>query len=356
MDETRSEVSRRDFLRAAGVAGTLGISGGLLGARAARGQSEGHGDEHGGTTPAATTGPGGSNAADPDGMAGHGGNAAVGDVDLSRFDPSRFLRDFYWGEERREGGRTVREYELTAEAAEIEVAPGVMYPAWAYNGQVPGPTLRAREGDRLRVAFRNRDAHPHTIHFHGLHPANMDGVFELVAQGEEFVYEFDAEPFGCHLYHCHTMPLKKHIEKGLYGAFVIDPREDREEADEMVMVMNGFDTNFDGANEVYAVNTVAFHHQRHPVKIRLGELVRIYVVNVLEFDFINSFHTHANFFDYYPTGTRLEPSEFTDTKMFAQGERGIMEFRYDFPGRFMFHAHVSEFAELGWMGLFEVEE
>jgi FtsP/CotA-like multicopper oxidase with cupredoxin domain len=124
----------------------------------------------------------------------------------------------------------------------------------------------------------------------------------------------------------------------------------------MVMVMNGFDTNFDAENEVYAVNTVAFHYQKNPIEIKKGELIRAYVVNILEFDFINSMHTHANFFNYYPTGTSLEPSEFTDTKMFAQGERGIMEFRYDFPGRFMFHAHVSEFAELGWMGLFDVRE
>jgi FtsP/CotA-like multicopper oxidase with cupredoxin domain len=342
MDETKRGFSRRDFLRVAGVAGALGVSGTVLGSHVghALGQ-EGHGGE---TDPM-----GGGHGA-------HGGNGTVGSVDVSRFDPTVFLRDFYWGEERREGGRVVREYELTAEDVEIEVAPGVVYPAWAYNGQVPGPTLRATEGDRLRVVFRNRGAHPHTIHFHGFHPANMDGVFELVGPGDEFVYEFDAEPFGCHLYHCHTMPLKKHIEKGLYGAFVIDPKEGREDADELVMVMNGFDTNFDGANEVYAVNTVAFHYQKNPIRIQKGELVRAYVVNVLEFDLINSFHTHANFFDYYPTGTRLEPSEFTDTKMFAQGERGIMEFRYNFPGRFMFHAHVSEFAELGWMGLFEVEE
>jgi manganese oxidase len=343
--EPAQRLSRRDFLRASGAAGALGISGGALGAYAAsaRGQdgshgSGGHGEgETGSTTP-------------------HVGNTAVGDVDLSRFDPAEFLRNFYWGEERKEGGKTVREYELTAEAVEIEVAPGVMYPAWAYNGQVPGPTLRATEGDRLRVVFRNKDTHPHTIHFHGFHPANMDGVFELVGSRQEFVYEFDAEPFGMHLYHCHVMPLKKHIEKGLYGAFIVDPKEGRPEADEMVMVMNGFDTNFDASNEVYAVNTVAFHHQKHPVEIKLGELVRIYVVNVLEFDFINSFHTYANFFDYYPTGTKLEPSEFTDTKVFGQGERGIMEFRYNSPGRFMFHAHVSEFAELGWMGLFDVRE
>jgi FtsP/CotA-like multicopper oxidase with cupredoxin domain len=190
----------------------------------------------------------------------------------------------------------------------------------------------------------------------------MDGVFELVGKGQEFVYEFDAEPAGLHLYHCHTSPLRKHIEKGLYGAFIIDPEEGRHEADEMVMVMNGFDTNFDASNEIYAVNTVAFHYQRHPVQIQKGRLLRVYAVNVLEFDFINSFHTHANFFHYYPTGTRhprsgeIEPSELTDTKIFGQGERGILEFRYGFPGKFMFHAHVSEFAELGWMGLFEVEE
>jgi FtsP/CotA-like multicopper oxidase with cupredoxin domain len=344
-DEPGQVLSRRDFLRASGAVGAVGISGGVLGAYAAdaRGQDEG-------------VGSGGHGGGDVGSAPTHMGNTMVGDADLSRFDPTEFLRDFYWGEERRENGQVVREYELTAEEVEIEVAPGVMYPAWAYNGQVPGPTLRATEGDRLRVVFKNQGVHPHTIHFHGFHPANMDGVFEQVGPGQEFVYEFDAEPFGMHLYHCHTMPLKKHIEKGLYGAFIVDPKEGRPEADEMVMIMNGFDTNFDASNEVYAVNTVAFHHQRHPVKIKQGELIRIYVVNALEFDFINSFHTHANFFDYYPTGTKLEPSEFTDTKVFGQGERGIMEFRYRFPGRFMFHAHVSEFAELGWMGIFEVVE
>jgi FtsP/CotA-like multicopper oxidase with cupredoxin domain len=343
--EPGQRLSRRDFLRASGAAGALGISGSVLGAYAAnaRGQSVEHS-------------PGGHGGGEVGSAATHVGNTVVGDVDLSRFDPTEFLRNFYWGEERKEGGKTVREYELAAEAVEIEVAPGVMYPAWAYNGQVPGPTLRATEGDRLRVVFRNKDTHPHTIHFHGFHPANMDGVFELVGPGQEFVYEFDAEPFGMHLYHCHVMPLKKHIEKGLYGAFIVDPKEGRPAADELVMVMNGFDTNFDAANEIYAVNTVAFHYQKNLIEIRKDELVRVYVVNVLEFDFVNSFHTHANFFDYYPTGTKLEPSEFTDTKMFAQGERGIMEFRYHFPGRFMFHAHVSEFAELGWMGLFDVKE
>ena len=123
----------------------------------------------------------------------------------------------------------------------------------------------------------------------------------------------------------------------------------------MVMVMNGFDTNFDRANEVYAANTIGFAYMQHPIVARRDELVRVYLVNVLEFDLINSFHVHANFFDYYPTGTSLEPTELTDTVIQGQGQRGILELRFPYEGTYMFHAHVSEFAELGWMGFFEVE-
>ena len=122
------------------------------------------------------------------------------------------------------------------------------------------------------------------------------------------------------------------------------------------MVMNGFDTNFDGDNEVYAVNTVAHHHMRHPIAVKLGELVRIYLVNTTEFDPVNSFHVHANFFYEYKTGTKLEPDHFTDTVMMCQGERSILEIVFPRPGQFMFHGHQSEFAELGWMGLFDVSE
>ena len=77
----------------------------------------------------------------------------------------------------------VREYTLRAVDREIEIAPGVFFPAWTYNGTVPGPVLRATEGDTLRVRFENGGSHPHTIHFHGIHPPNMDGVFEVVPPG-----------------------------------------------------------------------------------------------------------------------------------------------------------------------------
>ena len=125
----------------------------------------------------------------------------------------------------------------------------------------------------------------------------------------------------------------------------------------MVMVQGGYNTTFDGqGNQLYFVNGIPFAYMHVPVKVKKDQLVRLYLTNLLEYDPINSFHLHGNFFDYYPTGTRLEPSEFTDTISQVQGQRGILEMRFPHTGKYMFHAHKTEFAELGWMGFFEVEE
>ena len=187
----------------------------------------------------------------------------------------------------------------------------------------------------------------------------MDGSLPAhqVLPGESFLYEFDADPFGVHLYHCHANPLKRHVHKGLYGAFIIDPpaTSPRPPADEMVVVLNAFDTNFDAENEVYAANTVASFYVQEPIRVQVGQLVRMYVVNLTEFDLINSMHLHGMFFDVFKTGTSMTPSESTDTIMLCQGERAILETTFRYPGEFMFHAHQSEFAELGWMGLFRAE-
>src|SRR5829696_4878096 len=247
----------------------------------------------------------------------------------------------------------VRDYTLTAVDRELEIAPGVFFPAWTYNGTVPGPVIRATEGDRLRVRFVNGGSHPHTIHFHGIHPVGMDGVFEPIDPGAEFTYEFEARPAGMHLYHCHSTPLKKHIHKGLYGAFIVDPEEPRPPAQELVLVMNGYDTDGDGGNNFYTVNGRSFYYARYPIVVRRSELVRIYLANLTEFDLINSFHLHADFFRYQPTGTG-DHWEQTDIVMQCQGQRGVIEIDFQHTGLFMFHAHQSEFTELGWMGYFNV--
>jgi FtsP/CotA-like multicopper oxidase with cupredoxin domain len=185
----------------------------------------------------------------------------------------------------------------------------------------------------------------------------MDGVFEPVgANGGQFVYEFKAGPVGVHPYHCHVMPLEEHIVHGLYGVFIVDPKEERPPADEMVMVLNGLDTDFDTENNFYAANTIPFYYQHHPIQINTNELIRIYVVNMVEFDPINNFHLHGNLYKYYPTGTDLVPSFYTDMITLSQTERGIMEFEYGYPGKYLFHAHKVEFSEKGWIGIFLVND
>ncbi|HEX6303777.1 MAG TPA: multicopper oxidase domain-containing protein [Anaerolineales bacterium] len=319
---------------------------------------------------------------------GHHPEGAFGSVgrvnnEANGFDPHEMLYDWDYGQvSTLPTGQTLREYNIVAVDKEIEIAPGVYFPGWMYNGRVPGPSLRCVEGDRIRIRFVNAGTHPHTIHFHGIHSASMDGVPGVgageIGPGDTTVYEFDAFPFGCHLYHCHATPLKRHIHKGLYGAFVVDPDpekyqgkerqvamtrnhnyEESQQYNEMMMLMNGFDTNFDGENEVYAVNSIAFAYMHDPIQIRRDQLQRIYLINVTEFDPINSLHIHANFFNYYDHGTTLQPTLKTvDTIMQCQAQRGIVEFSFqDFePGLYMFHAHQSEFVELGWMGFLEVIE
>ena len=274
------------------------------------------------------------------------------------FDPGKFLRDFDYGKvSELEDGTTLREFTIIAEDDKMmEISPGVFFNVWTYNETVPGPTIRATEGDLVRVKFINNGEKPHTIHFHGIHPAEMDGVFEIVGQGGQFTYEFIAGPAGVHMYHCHVMPVEEHIARGLYGMYIVDPKESRPLADEMVMVLGGFDTDFDTENNFYSANTIPFYYQHHPIQINTGELIRIYVMNILEFDQINNLHIHGNLFDYYPTGTYRVPSAYTDMITFSQGDRGIMEFTYNYPGKYLFHAHKVEFSEKGWVGVFLVKD
>jgi FtsP/CotA-like multicopper oxidase with cupredoxin domain len=277
-------------------------------------------------------------------------------------DPMKYLRTFSNGRvstnSAGDTSTTIREFTLIASDDKImEVSPGVFYNVWTFNGTIPGPTIRATEGDLVRIHFVNNGSKPHSIHFHGIHRSEMDGVFDMVSPGGQFVYEFYAEPFGVFPYHCHMQPLEEHISHGLYGVYIVDPKnKPRPTADEMVMVMNGYDTDSDKENNFYTVNGIPYYYMHHPIQIEKGRLVRVYLVNMLEFDPINNFHLHANMYQLYRSGTSLTPDEYTDMVTMSQGERGILEFTYKYPGPYMFHAHKTEFAEKGWMGTFLVKD
>ncbi len=368
----RGGVSRRDFLRYASA------SAGITAAALALGKS------------ASSSIPMSTYPTTERFLHGHPHNVSAISQVPGGMNPMEFLESYYSGQFNANGER---EFELTAAPQSIEVARGVQFPAWTFYGPspwgptAPGPTLRCSEGDRVLIKFHNGDIHPHTIHLHGIHPALADGVFEIWNPGDNYTYAFDAEPFGLFLYHCHVMSVKKHISKGLYGAFIVDPVATsalglRPAASrELVMVMNGFDVNFDDENDFYTVNGIANYYLDNPIQIGVEDLVRIYLVNITEFDPVNSFHLHGHMFRLYRTGTRFDPAappfsrtgdpqtrdqrirdwlyadktaEITDTVFLGQGERAIIEFIPKNTGRFLFHAHQSEFIELGWTGLFEV--
>ncbi|HJP17627.1 MAG TPA: multicopper oxidase domain-containing protein [Nitrospinota bacterium] len=108
-----------------------------------------------------------------------------------------------------------------------ELLDGVQVTQWAFNSQVPGPTIFTHEGDLVRIITKNNTTIDHTIHPHGMWlPVNMDGVPNVtqlsIQPGETFVYEFVAQPAGLHFYHCHVNAAT-HMDMGLYGALYVSP-------------------------------------------------------------------------------------------------------------------------------------
>jgi FtsP/CotA-like multicopper oxidase with cupredoxin domain len=135
------------------------------------------------------------------------------------------------------------EVRLTAAPAAVELTPGVKSQVWAYDGQVPGPLIRAHVGDHVIVTFVNNLPEESTIHWHGIRlPAAMDGVphhsQDPVAPGGQFRYEFVARDAGLFWYHPHVASAKQ-VGDGLYGGFLIeDPAEPAGLGDEVVMVLS----------------------------------------------------------------------------------------------------------------------
>lgn len=246
---------------------------------------------------------------------------------------------------------TVRDYTFAVTETVTEIAAGAHYEQWTYNGTAPGPTLRATEGDTLRVTLINRTERPHNLHLHGRHAPEMDG-WEPIPPGEEFTYVIEAGPAGVHPYHCHTPPLAHHVARGLYGTMIIDPVEPRERAREFVLMLSGWDLSSAGVNDIYTWNGVAGFFAKFPIKVPVDELIRLYVTNMTEYDPVASFHLHAQTFDSFRNGTLSVPDQHGDTVTLSQGERSMLEFRLPQLGRYMFHPHQHHMAERGAMGWF----
>lgn len=215
---------------------------------------------------------------------------------------------------------------------------------WGYNQQIPGPTLHFREGDKLRVYFRNDLDEASSIHWHGLIvPYSMDGVGGLtqppVMPGETFVYEITIPSTpGTFMYHAHMNDMEQ-IGMGLSGAFVVDPRDggDGRYDQDHVMLLN----NIQGH---YLVNGKEFPNVE-PWVVRKGDLLRVRMINISPIE-IHPMHFHGHFTkEVAKDGTSIgstKEGRVENTVLLAPGQTIDVEVRMNAPGKgvWIFHCHV----------------
>jgi manganese oxidase len=237
----------------------------------------------------------------------------------------------------------VKVYDITAKKIQWETEPGHFVEAWAYNDQVPGPQIRVREGDRVRVVLHNQLPESTSIHFHGLEvPNEMDGVPFItqppVKPGQSFTYEFTVANAGSNMYHSHHNSAKQ-VGLGLLGAFVVEPKTkgkyDSADLDE-VLILN------DGAHG-YTFNGKSFPATQ-PIVAKLGQTVRIRFMN--EGMMIHPMHLHGMHMtviakDGWPLAAPMR----CDTLNVAPGERWDAVVHCTSPGTWAFHCHILPHAE-----------
>jgi FtsP/CotA-like multicopper oxidase with cupredoxin domain len=237
----------------------------------------------------------------------------------------------------------VKIYELTAREIDWETEPGKKVKAWAYNDQVPGPQIRAREGERVRIVLKNELPESTSIHFHGLEiPNDQDGVTFMtqppIKPGETYTYEFIVPNSGSHMYHSHHDSAKQ-VGMGLLGAFIVEPKRKRaiEHADvDYVMILN------DGYHG-YTLNGKGFP-ATEPIKAKVGQRVRIRYMN--EGMMIHPMHLHGMHMTVIDKDGWPQPQPWKcDTLNIAPGERWDVIVNCTNPGSWAFHCHILPHAE-----------
>ena len=247
-------------------------------------------------------------------------------------------------------------FELTAQAVNWPILDDTVAAAWTYNGTIPGPMIRATEGDKVRIILKNELAQPTTIHWHGIAvPNTMDGIPDVtqkpVQPGETFIYEFVASPAGTYMYHSHYEGDVQ-VAAGLYAPFIIDPEEQTTHLPDVdvdlmfsemlikdgqtfaAMPMSGMEPNY------FTINGKAFPNTE-TIEVKKGQLVRLRLTSIGQF--VHPIHLHGVPFKIIATDGHPVPdaAQLTkDTVLVAPGERYDIEFVATEPGQWMLHCHI----------------
>ena len=250
---------------------------------------------------------------------------------------------------------------ITVEDRTIEIAPGVRYAAWTFNGHVPGPTIHVRQGQRVDVTFRNNGSMPHSLDFHAARVA-ANQAFKDLLPGHTMHVSFVAQTPGVFLYHCVTAPAVAHIANGMYGAMIVDPKKPLPAARSFVLV--GAEWYTDGGSPAHldyakalamtpdwaTFNGAAFQYNDRPLHVAPGERVRFYVLNAGPNNVL-PFHIVGGIFDRaYPDGDMTHWLRDVQTTDVPPGGASIFDVHFQTQGVYGFVSHSFANAEKGEIG------
>jgi nitrite reductase (NO-forming) len=267
----------------------------------------------------------------------------------------------------------VREYRIPMTHRSVEIAPGVMYDGWTFGNTVPGPVIRVRQGDLVKVTLVNESDMPHSIDFHSAR-IPMDVAFRTIGPGEELEFEFTANDPGAYMVHCGTPPVLMHIMQGMYLPIIVDPaggwgtKVDKE----FVLTQSEFYT-IAGANgnhgpdwnaamkkdASYVVfNGRANQYQAAPLEVNVGDRVRFFVMNAGP-SLRSDFHIVGAVFDrVYPDGNPSNALSGVQTYTVPAGGGAVFETEFKAgasgQGVYAFVTHAFADASKGAVGLIKV--
>jgi FtsP/CotA-like multicopper oxidase with cupredoxin domain len=252
----------------------------------------------------------------------------------------------------------IKVFELTTSVIRWTILPGVTVDAYAYNGQIPGPRIRVRQGDRLRIIVRNRLPEETTIHWHGLIlPNQMDGPAEItqapILPGGTYNYEFTVSQHGTYFYHPHAKPDRTQA-LGLYGALIIDPTNPSDElaADHdyiiqmqewllregltyPAMPMDGMQPNY------FTINGKSYP-STEVIPMKVGETLKVRFIGTHN-GFIHPMHIHGGPFEVVARDGETIPATarfLADTVNVGPGQRYDVIWKARRPGKWLIHCHI----------------
>ncbi|HEU0027828.1 MAG TPA: multicopper oxidase domain-containing protein [Ktedonobacterales bacterium] len=256
---------------------------------------------------------------------------------------------------------------LTVKEGLVTIAPNVAYNAWTFDGTIPGPILRVRQGQTVNFTLINDGKMGHSIDFHAAQVApNVD--YRPIPAGDKISFTFTPKYPGVFMYHCGMSPVMDHIANGMYGAIIVDPANGWSSAKEYALVQSEFYTQ-KGADGSYSLdqkkmmsampdyvvfNGYSAQYVSNPLTAKPGEKIRLFIVNAGPTGF-SAFHViGAIFSDYYPDGNPANHMVGAQTITIPPGGGAVVELTIPDKGSYNFVTHSFAAAMSGAIGAIKV--